>query len=117
MAAKRPQLGNLLAALPPAGPQEAVEVLLENDAIRIERIVSHGHASPANFWYQQQQAEWVCVLSGYGEVSFEDGTHHRLNSSDWLNIPPHARHRVVATDAEQATVWLAVFYNGEANKS
>jgi hypothetical protein len=30
--------------------------------VRIERIISHGHASPADFWYDQPQHEWVIVL-------------------------------------------------------
>ncbi len=31
-----------------------------------------------------------------------------LTPGDYLEIPPHARHRVEWTDADRPTVWLAV---------
>ena len=45
-------------------PDELAETLAESGQCRIERIVSHGHASPAGFWYDQDQHEWVIVLKG-----------------------------------------------------
>lgn len=42
--------------------------------MRIERIISHGHASPEGFWYDQGQSEWVVVLKGAARLQFEDGT-------------------------------------------
>ena len=45
--------------------------------VRIERIISHGHASPADFWYDQAQHEWVIVLKGAARLQFEDGTRSR----------------------------------------
>jgi cupin 2 domain-containing protein len=38
-----------------------IEVLLADRHIRIERIVSEGHASPEGFWYDQSEHEWVLV--------------------------------------------------------
>ena len=43
---------NLFADLPHHLPDELFTPLLDA-AVRIERIVSHGHASPADFWYDQ----------------------------------------------------------------
>ena len=54
--------GNLFADIPNALPEELIEVLAENRHVRIDRIVSTGHASPEGFWYDQ--AEWVVVLKG-----------------------------------------------------
>lgn len=53
---------NLSSNLPDNLPEELVEVLLEAATIRIERIVSHGHASPDDFWYDQDESERVVVL-------------------------------------------------------
>ena len=42
---------NLFADLPARLPDELISTLLDAAAVRIERIVSHGHASPDGFWY------------------------------------------------------------------
>src|SRR5262245_56175375 len=57
-------LKNIFADLPQHLPKELVQILISAVDVRIERIVSHGHASPADFWYEQAQAEWVIVLKG-----------------------------------------------------
>jgi cupin 2 domain-containing protein len=40
---------NLFVGLPTRLPEELVTTLLEANDVRIERIVSHGHASPEGF--------------------------------------------------------------------
>ncbi len=101
--------GNLFVPLPARGEQEAVSLLAETAGARIERIVSTGQASPPGFWYDQAGTEWVILLSGSAAVRFESEAEPRLLApGDWLEIPPHARHRVESTDAERPTVWLAV---------
>ena len=55
---------NLLANLPASLPQEFVELLLSSPNLRVERIISRGHASPENSWYDQDSGEWVLLLSG-----------------------------------------------------
>lgn len=57
-------MNNLFADLPTDLPEELVEVLTENKHVRIERIISTGHASPDDFWYDQDEHEWVVVLKG-----------------------------------------------------
>ena len=57
-------MNSLFADLPSNLPKELVEVLAENKHVRIERIISTGHASPDGFWYDQNEAEWVIVLKG-----------------------------------------------------
>ena len=85
--------------------------LLAASHVRIETIVSHGHASPEKFWYDQDWAEWVVVVKGAAELQFEGESAPRvLQPGDYLHIPPHVRHRVTATDPDQPTVWLAVHY-------
>ena len=90
---------------------ESIEELIKADGVRVERIVSHGHASPPGFWYDQREREWVMLLSGRARLRFEDrnGT-VELQPGDWVNIPAHAKHRVEWTDPDVDSVWLAIFY-------
>jgi cupin 2 domain-containing protein len=102
---------NLFAQIPPRLPDELVEILCQAEQLRIERIVSRGHASPADFWYDQEQHEFVVLLSGRARVVFAaDNRTVELAPGDWLDIKAHARHRVDWTDPQQDTVWLAVHY-------
>lgn len=102
---------NLFANLPADAAAEQVIELLSRPGMRIERIVSSGQGSPAGFWYDQPQAEWVVVLSGEARVRFEDEACSRtLRRGDFVNIAAHRRHRVEWTQPDEPTVWLAVHY-------
>lgn len=102
---------NLFADLPAHLPEELFEVLAENKNVRIERIVSNGHASPKGFWYDQDQHEWIVVLKGQASLLFEDDDEPvELAPGNFVNIPAHRRHRVEWTSSHEPTVWLAVFY-------
>lgn len=105
-------LTNLLADLPAQLPDELFTMLLDAADVRIERIVSHGHASAADFWYDQPQGEWVIVLRGAARLQFEDGIVD-MQPGDFINIPAHKKHRVEWTTPDEPTVWLAVHYGGE----
>lgn len=101
--------GNLLAGLPPPLAEEQIERLVDGPAVRIERIVSTGQASPPGFWYDQPEDEFVVLLSGAARLRFEaDDLPLDLKPGDWVEIPAHARHRVEWTQADPPTVWLAV---------
>jgi len=91
--------------------EESIEVLLETKAVRIERIVSKGHASPQGFWYDQDKDEFVMLLEGGAGILFEAKAELKImKPGDYLHIPAHARHRVEWTDPLKETVWMAVFY-------
>ncbi|HNR14315.1 MAG TPA: cupin domain-containing protein [Thermodesulfobacteriota bacterium] len=103
--------GNILENIPVRLPDELQETLTESAAIRIERIVSRGHISPEDFWYDQEHHEFVIVLQGRAELAFEGQANHiTLGAGDYFDIPAHTRHRVVWTDPMQDTIWLAVHY-------
>jgi cupin 2 domain-containing protein len=104
--------GNLFANLgDKENPEEQFEELLSRPGIRIERIVSTGQASPEGFWYDQEMAEWVVLLSGEAEIQFKDEAEPRkMIPGDWINIPPHRLHRVNWTDSLQQSIWLAIHY-------
>jgi cupin 2 domain-containing protein len=103
---------NIFDDLPQQLPKELVQTLIRAADMRIERIVSHGHASPLDFWYNQPQHEWVIVLKGEARLQFEDGM-VEMKSGDFINIPAFKRHRVDWTTPDEPTVWLGVRY-GEA---
>jgi cupin 2 domain-containing protein len=104
-------IGNLLADLAPKGAVEELTQLLRAPAMRIERIVSRGHTSPAGFWYDQDQAEWVLLLEGAAILVFEhEAEPMRLGPGDYVNIAAHVRHRVEWSDPDRPTIWLAVHY-------
>jgi len=103
--------GNIFDSIPAPSAEEEVKALLSQPGVRIERIVSTGQASPPGFWYDQDWAEWVMVLSGAALVRFEqDAEPRRMSAGDYLLIPAHCRHRVDWTDPDAATVWLAIHY-------
>ncbi len=80
--------------------------------LRVERIVSRGHVTAADSWYDQDEHEWVCVVSGSAklEVKIEARVEVvELDEGDWLELPAHTRHRVVWTRPDVDTIWLAVF--------
>ena len=103
--------GNLFAPVKKSD-DEFAEVLMsgKSGGTRVERIISHGHASPPGFWYDQSEWEFVAVLQGNAELGFEAGN-IEMNPGDWVMIPAHVRHRVLRTSENPPCVWLAVFGN------
>jgi cupin 2 domain-containing protein len=102
---------NLFSNIPDDLADELLETLLDAESVRIERIVSHGHASPEGFWYDQEQHEWVVVLRGAARLQFDDDDKLvEMRPGDYVNIPAHKRHRVEWTIPDAPTVWLAVHY-------
>lgn len=105
------QTANIFNHLPSALSVEVTDCLLQSGALKIERIVSQGQHSPIDFWYEQEQNEWVILLQGAATLRFEAGDRRiDLLPGDYVHIPALERHRVESTTPDQASVWLAVFY-------
>ncbi len=104
--------GNIAAEIPSSLPNELVEILAEGEGkLRIERIVSRGHASPSDFWYDQSETELVMLVSGAAVLKFEEADEPlEMIAGDWIEIPPGKRHRVENTAAGMDSIWLAVFW-------
>jgi cupin 2 domain-containing protein len=103
--------GNLFGPGAPAGADEQVDLLVERGGVSIERIVSMGHASPPDFWYDSPRAEWVVLLSGAAALEFEgEAEPHPMKAGDHVLIDAHCRHRVAWTSDHEPSVWLAVYY-------
>lgn len=100
---------NLLTNVPTSIPNEIFETIISYQNIKIERIISKGHKSEPDFWYDQDQSEWILMLKGEARLQFEDKFIH-LTLGDYLNIAAHQRHRIDWTTPEEETIWLAVFY-------
>jgi cupin 2 domain-containing protein len=103
---------NLFSSIPAELRCELFETLLETQHVRIERIVSHGHASPDGLWFDQDRHEFVVLLQGKAQLRFEDEEPVELVPGDFINIRAHRRHRVEWTTPDKPTIWLAVFYDG-----
>lgn len=103
-------MNNFLSSLPATLSNEITDTLVQAKYVRIERIVSEGHASPADFWYDQEESEFVLLIQGAARLRIEDSV-VEMKAGDWLEIPAHRKHRVEWTMPEEKTVWLAVFYH------
>ena len=91
---------------------ERIDELLVTGGVRIERIESHGHTAPTDpdAWFDQDEDEWVMVLTGAGRLVIEGSERPiEMRTGDAVWLPAHTRHRVTWTDADRSTVWIAVF--------
>ena len=104
---------SILQNIPTNLSKEVFETLLENNSIKIKRIISKGHTSPESGWYDQEQHEWVLLMEGAACISFEEGQETKLGKGDYLNIPARVKHKVSWTDPSCKTIWLAIFYGGQ----
>lgn len=101
---------NLFEEIPETLQDELVQIIAQSETVRIERIISEGHASPAGFWYDQAEHEWVLLLQGEARLSFENNESLHLLPGDHRLIPAHHKHRVDWTSDVGKTIWLAVFF-------
>lgn len=101
---------NLLTNIPDELPGELFTTLLENDHLKIERIISRGHHSPENSWFDQDSHEWVLLIQGEASIGYPDSPSVSLVAGEYLHIPAHRRHRVEWTLPGQDTIWLAIHY-------
>jgi len=90
-------------------PDEIVSVLAENRNVRIERIISTGQTS---CWYDQNETEFVALLTGNAIIEYHDGKQVSLQAGDTIIIEPHLKHRVAYTSSNPPAIWLCVFYVG-----
>jgi cupin 2 domain-containing protein len=103
--------GNLFVNVAHKLADEQIVELLSARNIWIERIVSTGHATAHDEWYDQDRAEWVLLLAGSAGLIFEGETEPLvLEPGSYVHIAAHVRHRVAWTDPLVPTIWLAVHY-------
>jgi cupin 2 domain-containing protein len=101
---------NIFELIPPTLKDELFEEIISKSGVKIERIVSFGHTTPQDEWYDQRRDEWVILLQGEAIISFLNEDEVRLKAGDYINIPAHKKHRVSWTKPEEESVWLAIYY-------
>lgn len=108
--ASDPPVVDLLASLPATTlADEQFTEVLNRPGVRIERIVSMGHVTADDDWYDQTGDEWVLVLKGAARLVFlEPEMAVDLLAGQAVFIEAHRRHRVAWTSTSEPTVWLAV---------
>ena len=105
------EIGHLLQNIPSGLDAEIFETIIDSRHIKIERIISKGHITKENDWYDQDRNEWVMVIQGNATLRFEkDAEVVHLAAGMYINIPAHTRHRVDWTDEHGETIWLAIHY-------
>lgn len=87
---------------------EVFEDIINKETFNLQRIISFGHTTKENEWYDQESDEWVMLLSGEAILSFFDEEDIRLKAGDYINIPAHKKHRVSWTKPNVETIWLAL---------
>jgi cupin 2 domain-containing protein len=103
-------VNNIFKNISDSLPDEVFETIIKTEDIQIERIVSYGHITEKDKWYEQNKNEWVIILKGKASIRFENESLHELNVGDYINIPAHIKHRVEWTEEDSKTIWLAVHY-------
>ena len=101
-------VANLFTLPDPLPSTEQFSDLIPNRGVKIERIVSTGQITPENEWYDQDRDEWVALLQGEAELTYENGRIVRLNAGDHVFIPAREKHRVTYTSADPPCIWIAV---------
>ena len=86
--------------------EEQFESIIDNNHLKLERIISFGHPTPPDEWYDQKETEWVSLLKGTATLLYKDDSVVEMKEGDTLMIPPHMQHRVerVSEDA----IWLEI---------
>ena len=89
--------GRSVAALPPPHNllraervgvgHELFEEVLRRPGMRIERIISRGHTTPAGEPYVQDWDEWVLVLTGSARLKLDNSYERSLVAGEHLLIP------------------------------
>ncbi|MGD9162149.1 MAG: cupin domain-containing protein [Desulfobacteraceae bacterium] len=106
-------MGNIFKDIPSDLPDELIEKIAGDaeKGIMVERIISRGHRSPPDFWYDQDNNEFVILLRGKAAILFKKSNKLvEMSPGDYIEIPARTLHRVEWTSAEEDTVWLTVHY-------
>ncbi len=101
---------NIFKDIPRSLKEELFEDIIVSKNVKIERIVSDGHTSPKEGWYDSELDEWVLVLQGEAILSFSDDADKKLQVGDFFHIPAHLKHKVSYTSKSEKTIWLAIYY-------
>lgn len=92
--------------LPDIKEDEIVDILKENENVRIERIISTGQVSD---WMIQERNEYVVLLQGNAIIEFNDKK-VEMKAGDTLFIEKMERHRVTYTSENPCCIWFCIHF-------
>ena len=92
--------------LPEIEEKEIVDILKENEDVKIERIISTGQVSD---WMVQEKREYVLLIQGNAVIEFNDKT-VEMKSGDTLFIEKLERHRVSYTSENPCCIWFCIHF-------
>ena len=96
-----------LLSIPNQSDSEIFETIFKNKNMRVERIISYGQSTPDDFWYDQDEDEFVVVLEGFAKILYDINEIYELKKDESLLIPSHQKHKVIYTT--NPTIWLCIF--------
>lgn len=86
--------------------KEIVEILKENENVKIEKIVSTGQTTD---WMEQEQEEFVMLIQGEAIIEYENKK-QELRAGDTVIIKKNEKHRVAYTSENPCCIWICIFY-------
>ena len=87
--------------------KEIVEILKENENVKIEKIISTGQTTD---WMKQEKEEFVMLIQGEAIIEYENKK-QELRAGDTVIIKKNEKHRVAYTSESPCCIWLCVFYD------
>lgn len=83
--------------------------MVENESVKLEKIISYCQITPKDKWYDQDHDEWVMMLKGNAKLRFKNtGEIIYLKEGDYLTIHSHVKHRVEYTSKD--ALWIALHF-------
>ena len=64
-------ISNIYSDIPDDLTHEVIDEILRNGALKLERIVSKGHETSKDQWYDQEKNEWVILLKSSAGLMIE----------------------------------------------
>ena len=83
-----------------------IDILKENEDVKIERIISTGQVSD---WMIQERKEYVVLLQGTAIIEFNDKK-IEMKAGDTLFIEKMERHRVGYTSENPCCIWFCIHF-------
>ena len=85
--------------------KEIFKNLLSHKNVKINKIISPPNFSSEEFI--QDEDEWVILLQGSAILEIQETT-TKLVKDSYIFIPAKTPHKIIATDSNIETIWLAI---------
>ena len=92
--------------LPDIKENEIINILKENENVKIERIISTGQISD---WMVQERKEYIILIQGIAIIEFNDKK-VEMKAGDTLFIERMEKHRVAYTSQNPYCIWFCVHF-------